>query len=59
MGTSLAPYVNTFMVWFEDKYVYTYDVQRPLWAKCIDCMSVLCIIDMGSLIAIFVTFMNS
>ena len=37
MGTKLAPsYANLFMTKFEDKYVYTYPQQPPLWKRSID-----------------------
>ena len=37
MGTRLAPsYANIFMSDFEDKYVYTYQLQPLLWLRYID-----------------------
>ena len=37
MGTKVAPaYANTFMGWFEDRYVYTYHIQPLLWKRFID-----------------------
>ena len=37
MGTKVAPaYANTFMGWFEEKYVYNYHKQPLLWKRFID-----------------------
>ena len=37
MGTKVAPaYANTFMGWYEDKYVYTYHKQPLIWKRFID-----------------------
>ena len=37
MGTKVAPaYANTFMGWFEEKYVYTYRKQPIIWKRFID-----------------------
>ena len=37
MGTKVAPsFANTFMGWFESKYVYTYRLQPLLWVRFID-----------------------
>ena len=37
MGTKVAPaYANTFMGWFEEKYVYSYHKQPLLWKRFID-----------------------
>ena len=37
MGTRVAPsYANTFMGWFEDTYVYTYNPAPTVWKRFID-----------------------
>ena len=37
MGTKVAPsFANTFMGWFERKYVYTYHKQPLIWVRFID-----------------------
>ena len=37
MGTKLAPsYANIFMSDFEERYVYTYDLQPKIWLRYID-----------------------
>ena len=37
MGTKVAPsYANTFMGWYEEKFVYTYQKQPLLWKRFID-----------------------
>ena len=47
MGTKLAPsYANLFMSEFEEKHVYTYDLQPKIWLRYID--DIFCIWQHGS-----------
>ena len=58
MGTKLAPsYANIFMSEFEDKYVYTYELQPKIWLRYID--DVFCIWQHGPTeLAKFITHLN-
>ena len=58
MGTKLAPsYVNIFMSDFEEKHVYTYDLQSKAWLRYID--DIFCIWQHGPTeLGKFVTHLN-
>ena len=59
MGTKVAPsYANTFMGWYEEKYVYTYPKQPLLWKRFIDDIFVIWHHTQNELDE-FVTFLNS
>ena len=59
MGTKVAPaYANTFMGWFEEKYVYTYRKQPLIWKRFIDDIFAIWQYDHDELTE-FVTYLNT
>ena len=59
MGTKVAPaYANTFMGWYEEKYVYTYPKQPVLWKRFIDDIFVIWKFSQDELDE-FITYLNN